>query len=311
MRGLYAGAWKERKIASMIFSVIVPFLNEERYIECCIKSLLRQDFDVRERELIFVDNGSTDGSAEIVRRYPEITMLREPLPNVYAARNKALAIARGEIIAFTDADCEVAPDWLSQIGWGIKETGAAIVLGKRLFSPRCSVTAQILQDYENAKSEYLLTQSMAKYYFGFTNNMAVTAHCFKEVGVFEDKLKRHADTELVQRCVLKCPRSKIVYLSDMKIVHLEIVSVWAWLAKLYIYGMHNRDVKELQSYYQELGLKERREVFEHLVRTYHYSFLKSLWATFVLMGGSFFYAAGQVFRFFCDLFAAKGKPLWK
>lgn len=276
----------------MRLTVIVPFLNEELYIERCIKALMAQDFAKQETEFIFVDNGSTDRSPEIVRRYPELTLMRDPRPNVYAARNKALAIARGEIIAFTDADCEVSPDWLSQIHVGMSETGAVIALGKRYFPSRSSMPAKILQDYENAKVEYLLSHSMTKYYFGFTNNMAVRADLFKELGGFREDGRTESDTELVQRCVSRCPGSKIVYLPDAKIVHLEIASAWTWLAKLYSYGRHNRDVKKADNPYKELGAKERLKIFGHLVRTSGYPFPKILGAMLVLMGGGLFYMAG-------------------
>jgi len=53
-------------------------LNEERYIEACIKSLLNQDFDYNQYELIFIDNGSTDRSKDIVTSYSDILYLKEP-----------------------------------------------------------------------------------------------------------------------------------------------------------------------------------------------------------------------------------------
>ena len=285
----------------MKFSVIVPFLNEELYIEHCIKSLLEQDFDACARELIFVDNGSTDRSPDIVRQYPEITLLREPLPNVYAARNKAIAIAKGEIIAFTDADCEVSPDWLSNIHRGIQETGADIVLGKRYFPPHSSVVAKILQDYENAKVEYLVAHAMTQFYFGFTNNMAAMARVFMEIGDFRVDISTSADTELVQRYVSKNPGSKIAYLPRAEIVHLEIVAAWTWMAKLYSYGQYNRYVENAENHYKELGLKERLEIFGFLIKTCNYSFPKSALAMLVLMACSLFYMAGQVQSFFIRL----------
>ncbi len=291
----------------MIFSVIVPFLNEELYIERCIKSLIEQDFAKLEREFIFIDNGSTDSSPDIVRRYPELTLIRDPLPNVYAARNKALAIARGEIIAFTDADCEVSPDWLFQIHEGIRETGADIVLGKRYFPRRSSMLAKILQDYENAKVEYLLTHAMTKYYFGFTNNMAVLTRTLKELKGFREESRTEGDTEFIQRCVARYPGSKIVYLPRVEIVHLEITSSLTWLLKLYAYGKANISVKTTDNHYKELGLKERLNIFGHLIRTSHNSFLKSLLAILVLITGNLFYMAGQVQNLITRLFLDRGK----
>jgi len=81
-------------------SVIVPFLNEEGYIERCVNSLLTQNFDPESVELMFVDNNSTDASAAIVSKYPEIKLVRESVPHVYAARNTVIKCAHGAILAF-------------------------------------------------------------------------------------------------------------------------------------------------------------------------------------------------------------------
>ena len=115
----------------MRVSVIVAFLNEEPYLEQCLQALLGQDFPREEYEVIFVDNGSRDGSAEIVRRYPDVHLMEEQRPGHYAARNTGLAVARGELIAFTDGDCAPSRGWLRQICEGMSRTGAAMALGSR------------------------------------------------------------------------------------------------------------------------------------------------------------------------------------
>ena len=140
----------------MTFSVIVPFLNEEKYLRDCVNSLLAQDFSKDEYELIFVDNGSTDNSRSIVSKHKEIILLTEERKNVYIARNKALKAARGDIIAFTDADCSVCPDWLSQIYKGMNTANATIALGKVFLGRNPSLCLRIIQDYRNAIIEYLL-----------------------------------------------------------------------------------------------------------------------------------------------------------
>ena len=103
-----------------MISVIVPFLEEEEYIERCLKSLIDQDFFRDEYELIFIDNGSTDASAEILRRYSRVILLTEPAGNEYAARNKALELAKCDIIAFTIADYVVERNWLVKGNVGSK-----------------------------------------------------------------------------------------------------------------------------------------------------------------------------------------------
>src|SRR5262245_54544954 len=97
---------------TMLASVIVPFLNEEEFLPRCVESLLGQDVGASDYELIFVDNGSTDRSADLLAGVDRVTLLTQPSGNVYAARNRGLAAASGEIVVFTDADCEMSPGWL-------------------------------------------------------------------------------------------------------------------------------------------------------------------------------------------------------
>ena len=80
----------------MIFSIIVPFLNEQRHIKDSIISLLEQDFNKNEYEIIFVDTGSEDRSLDIVKQFPRVRVFREKKKCPYAARNTALGFARGD-----------------------------------------------------------------------------------------------------------------------------------------------------------------------------------------------------------------------
>ena len=77
----------------MDISIIVPFLNEERYIRRCLESLLDQDFDRSRYEVIFIDNGSSDASAEIVKGFPAVQLLTEEKGQVYTARNTGIGVA--------------------------------------------------------------------------------------------------------------------------------------------------------------------------------------------------------------------------
>jgi len=115
----------------MIFSVIVPFLNEELRIAQCIEALLNQAFDKESYELIFVDNGSNDRSSEIVRKFAGIQLLQETRRDPYLARNRGIQAARGQYLAFTDADCIVDRLWLATFHQGLQT--ADIVLGRLLY----------------------------------------------------------------------------------------------------------------------------------------------------------------------------------
>ena len=95
----------------MLVSVIVPVRDGARFLGEAIASVLAQDHP---HELIVVDDGSTDGSAAIARAFPGVTVLARPPQGVAAARNAGLAEAKGDLIAFLDADDLYVPDRFRQ-----------------------------------------------------------------------------------------------------------------------------------------------------------------------------------------------------
>lgn len=97
-----------------LISVIVPVKNGGRTIEKCLLSLTRQDYP--SNEIIIVDDGSTDNTAEILGRFTGIISLTLPESRGPGyCRNLAIKTAKGELIAFTDADCVAEANWLSEL----------------------------------------------------------------------------------------------------------------------------------------------------------------------------------------------------
>jgi GT2 family glycosyltransferase len=95
-------------------AIIVPVYNGAKSIGACLSSLLAQTYPSALIDIIVVENGSTDGSAAVAVEYP-VRVLYCDERGPAAARNVGIAHARAEIVAFTDADCVAAPDWLAQL----------------------------------------------------------------------------------------------------------------------------------------------------------------------------------------------------
>jgi glycosyltransferase involved in cell wall biosynthesis len=277
----------------MIFSVIVPFYNEEIFIERCIHSLLNQDFDRNEYELIFVDNNSADRSAQVVNSYSDINLLSEGKRSAYAARNRGILAASGEILVFTDGDCEAEKDWLTHIYAGMKHLNAGIVLGSRCFASHKSIPLRLLAAYENAKIEYVLTTSLPKEYcYGFTNNMAVKGEIFEQSGLFPE-FARGADTGFIQKYLFSDPEAKLIYLPKMLIRHLEVGQFIDWLNKQVIRGENNKRIG-FGSKYKTLTAAMRLAVFRKAVKENGYGFSRSLILFLMLLLGNAFYIAGEI-----------------
>jgi CDP-glycerol glycerophosphotransferase len=87
---------------SMLISVIIPAYNAEKYVAQCIENLLFQTY--KNLEIIVVDDGSTDFTAEIVKQYPTVKYIYQKNNGNYSARNAGIGVATGDYIHFMDTD---------------------------------------------------------------------------------------------------------------------------------------------------------------------------------------------------------------
>jgi glycosyltransferase involved in cell wall biosynthesis len=98
----------------MFISVVIPAYNEEKYLSACLQALCHQTYPREQFEVIVVDNGSTDATAQIAQEFGA-RVVEEPIKGIARARQRGFEAARGEVIASTDADTVVPPFWLARI----------------------------------------------------------------------------------------------------------------------------------------------------------------------------------------------------
>lgn len=158
-------------------SVIIPVYNAEKYLRQCLDSVINQS--LREIEIICVDDGSTDGSREILKRYAEkdkrLTVLPQENSGPGVARNKGLDHASGEYVMFLDADDWFELDMLEKLVQSAEKNSSDIVICK---------TAQFDEQKQQHKSadwmlkpellpgESFAPKEIAPYLFQFTYGMA-------------------------------------------------------------------------------------------------------------------------------------------
>src|SRR5207244_2296104 len=94
-------------------SVVVCAYNAADTIGDCLDSLSALTYP--DAEIIVVNDGSRDATGEIARRYPAVRLIEVANGGLSAARNIGLQHATGEIVAYTDADVRVDPDWLTYL----------------------------------------------------------------------------------------------------------------------------------------------------------------------------------------------------
>ncbi len=94
-------------------SIITPVLNAEQQIPTFLEAVRRQGYNREKYEIIVIDNGSTDQTLQKVRSFQDVILLeRTDIQNPYAARNKGMQYARGELLVLLDVNCVPLPQWL-------------------------------------------------------------------------------------------------------------------------------------------------------------------------------------------------------
>ena len=175
------------------FSVIIPVFNAMHYLRACLDSVLVAMASYGNTELIVIDNGSTDGSYEVLLneygRYARILQIRDI--TVAALRNRGAALAQGEFLSFIDSDCVVGPDYFQQ--------------ALHVLRTRADATGA---KYELPTSPHWIEKTWynihARSHDGFVNylnggNFLVRRQAFQAVNGFDETLIATEDSELCQR----------------------------------------------------------------------------------------------------------------
>ncbi len=135
-----------------MISIIVPTLNRMSSLRETLVALTTQTYAAR--EVIVVDDGSTDGTEMMVRQFSDVKYLRQENRGPAAARNRGSREARGEIIAFTDDDCVPPLNWLEQIVRGFDDCPVAGIGGP------CRAPSEILANNIYAQYEWKYERGM-------------------------------------------------------------------------------------------------------------------------------------------------------
>ncbi len=114
-------------------SIIVVTFNDREKLLCCLASLENQTWPREQREIIVVDDGSTDGTAETVRHeFPHAILVAKENSGPDNSRNYGIDKATGDIITFIDADCTAPSKWLESIATALDQTQNPVIGGRIL-----------------------------------------------------------------------------------------------------------------------------------------------------------------------------------
>ncbi len=178
--------------------VVIPCKNERRTIERCLLSLRAQRLPPR--RIVVVDNGSTDGSVQVAQRLAD-EVLHLPSGRIAHLRNQgALAVGDVDALAFVDADCEVAPDWLVQASAALEH---AEVVGSRTRAP--DEATWVSRRWAAVEAATTHDQSRV-----WSQAMVVDRSMFERLGGFDQRLTTNEDSDLSARAVAAGGRVRLV-----------------------------------------------------------------------------------------------------
>src|SRR5262249_50749837 len=127
----------------MFVSVLIDTYNQEKYIEQAITSVLEQDFSASDREILVVDDGSTDRTPEIVRKFePQVRLLRKQNGGQASAFNLGIPQCRGEIVAFLDGDDWWATNKLTHVSETLASDSSLGIVGHGIVNVQRDGTQQ-------------------------------------------------------------------------------------------------------------------------------------------------------------------------
>lgn len=200
-------------------SVIIPVFNDASRLKLCLAALETQSYPQNHYEVIVVDNGSDEDQdiKGVVAEFKQAIATQELLPGSYAARNKGISLAKGEIIAFTDADCIPATDWIEKgVQHLLKTPNCGLVAGEIKIFFKNPVRLTPVELFEKVTA-FTQKEYLEKYKYGATANLFTFKSVIEDVGCFNPNLKSSGDLEWGQR--VAASNYQQIYAADVCVAH--------------------------------------------------------------------------------------------
>lgn len=208
-------------------SIVIPMRDSAATIERCLAAACAVDYP--RREVVVVDDGSRDRSADIARRFPvRLEVLPEP-GGAGRARNRGAELATGEWLFFTDSDCVVPPDILQRAARAIREEGRDCVIGGT-YTPLAHDHG-LFSSFQSVFVNYSETKYRAPDYIA-THAMLIPAALFRRTERFREQfLPILEDVEFSHR--LRRNGVRLVMHPELAVGHIFRFGLWRSLRNAY------------------------------------------------------------------------------
>jgi len=213
-------------------SIIVPAKDEEDKIERCLRTLQAQSMDRVDYEVILVDDGSTDQTAEVARSL-SVQVLSQANRGPASARNAGAQQAEGAILLFTDADCEADPDFAARMYRALRDPQVAGAMGAYRSRQTKLIPRFVQQEFafKQKRMEALETINAVHTYAA-----AYRRDVFISNGGFDESypVPSNEDQEFSYRLVEAGHR--LVYVPEAIVYHLHDRNLRAYIRRKYLLG---------------------------------------------------------------------------
>lgn len=181
-------------------SVIIPSYNYCEYIEECLNSVLSQSYP--NTQVIVVDDGSTDGTSDILEKYRKwVEVLHQENAGPAAAKNAGIKLASGEFICFLDADDIFLPDKI-HMQLDLMQDNSSVGLvhtGVNWINENGEIFKVDFKTSIHDKEEQIFQLLIANYIT--SSSVMIRRDVFRDVGLFNEKLKYAEDYEMWLRII--------------------------------------------------------------------------------------------------------------
>lgn len=188
-------------------SVVVAAYNEEKLLPRFLESLQKQTYPHDAFEIIIVNNGSTDRTEQVAKKFHVRVYPYTEIQGCSASRAYGADHAKGSILAFTDADSVAPSDWLSKIDTAFQGDSVVCIGGRAAPDKQNIFTIVVFGFYHLFISLNILFAKPILWGF----NMAVKKDAYATVGGFNKKLLANEDWDLAFRLKKKFGKDRVLY----------------------------------------------------------------------------------------------------
>ena len=212
-------------------SVVIPARNAAGTLGRVLDAIHGQTYPADRREVLVIENGSSDATATIAAQHPASQLIRAPEAHTsYAARNIGLAHAKGEIIAFLDADCRPEPEWLTRSLQPLIQRTAELVAGPIRIPPEDQ--HRLLGVFDQAF--YLTQDAYTREAYAGAGNLLVRRSAVDAIGGFDGTLISSGDYHFCLKA--HAAGLRLVYVPEAVVYHPALRSLSSACRRWYRIG---------------------------------------------------------------------------